>query len=298
MTPVPTLIPFADGGAFFECPRSHEGRWWLVDFYRHVVLSYDSDGTETTVMEVEAQPSGLGWLPDGDLLVVSMKDRRVLRRSSDGSVSVHADVSGLTSGHLNDLIVDSGGHAFAGEFGFDLMGGGTPSTANLVRIDPDGSATVAADGLWFPNGMMIGADDTLIVAETFAARFSAFTIGPDGTLGDRRIWAQVDPAPTPADIGSMLAELKFAPDGCALDADGHVWAANAAGGALARVAPGGDVVEQIAMPDGLGVFACGLGGEDGHTLIACAAPDFNEAARSASREAQLFTTTVAVPAAA
>ena len=96
----------------------------------------------------------------------------------------------------------------------------------------------------------------------------------------------------------MLAELKFAPDGCALDADGHVWAANAAGGVLARVAPGGDVVEEIAMPDGLGVFACGLGGEDGHTLIACAAPDFNEAARSASREAQLFTTTVAVPAAA
>ena len=88
MTPVPTLIPFADGGAFFECPRWHKGRWWLVDFYRHVVLSYDSDGTETTVMEVEAQPSGLGWLPDGDLLVVSMKDRRVLRRSSDGSVSV------------------------------------------------------------------------------------------------------------------------------------------------------------------------------------------------------------------
>ena len=171
-----TLTPLAEGGDYFECPRWHDGRWWASDFYRHAVFTYDADGREEQVLEVEGQPSGLGWLPDGDLLVVSMKDRRVLRRSADGSVTEHADVSALTSGHLNDMIVDAQGHAFAGNFGFDLMGGGEPATAGLVRIDPDGSATVVAEDLWFPNGMVITDDGTLIVAETFAARFTAFTI--------------------------------------------------------------------------------------------------------------------------
>ena len=191
------------------------------------------------MLEVEGQPSGLGWLPDGDLLVVSMKDRRVLRRSADGSVAVHADVSALTSGHLNDMIVDAQGHAFAGNFGFDLMGGGHPATAGLVRIDPDGSASAVAEDLWFPNGMVITDDGTLIVAETLAARFTAFTIQDDGALADRHIWAEVEPAPEPADTETMLGAVTFAPDGCALDAEGHVWAANALGGALSRVAPGG-----------------------------------------------------------
>ncbi len=292
-----TLTPLAEGGAYFECPRWHDGRWWASDFYRHAVFTYDADGGEEQVLEVEGQPSGLGWLPDGDLLVVSMKDRKVLRRSSDGSVAVHADVSELTSGHLNDMIVDAQGHAFAGDFGFDLMGGGDPAPTGLVRVDPDGSASQAAEDLWFPNGMVITDDGTFIVAETFAARFTAFTIQDDGTLTDRRIWAEVEPAPEPADTETMLGAVTFAPDGCALDAEGHVWAANALGGVLCRVAPGGQIVEEIAMPEGLGVFACGLGGEDGRTLVACAAPDFDEEARSAAREAVLLTTTVDVPGA-
>ncbi len=295
MASIPKLIPFADGGNFFECPRWHDGRWWLVDFYRHLVLTYDDDGHETQIMEVAGQPSGLGWLPDGDLLVVSMKDRRVLRRAADGSVTVHADVHELTTGHLNDMVVDRHGRAYAGEFGFDLMGGSTPTSANLVRIDPDGSAAVAADGLWFPNAAMILGADTLIVAETLAARFTAFTVQPDGTLTDRRIWAQVQPTPEPGDLPSMLSTLTFAPDGCTLDAEDHIWAANAAGGALARVSPSGDIVDEIVIPDGLAAFACGLGGADGHTLIVCAAPDFDETARSGVREAALFTTTVDVP---
>jgi sugar lactone lactonase YvrE len=290
-----TLTPLFEGGNYFECPRWHEGRWWASDFYRHTVFTYDAAGREEPVLEVEAQPSGLGWLPDGDLLVVSMKDRRILRRSSDGSVSEYADVAGLTTGHLNDMIVDRHGHAYAGNFGFDLMGGGEPATAGLVRVDPDGSATVAAEDLWFPNGMVITDDGTLIVAETFAARFTAFTIQPDGTLTDRRVWAQVQPAPEPGETEAMLGAVTFAPDGCALDAEGHVWAANALTGALCRVAPGGEIVEEVAMPDGLGVFACGLGGEDGRTLVGCAAPDFDEEARSAAREAVLLATTVDVP---
>jgi sugar lactone lactonase YvrE len=289
-----TVTPLFEGGTYFECPRWHDGRWWAADFYRHAVFTYDADGREEQVMEVEAQPSGLGWLPGGDLLVVSMKDRRVLRRSADGEVTEHADVSALTTGHLNDMIVDRQGYAFAGNFGFDLMGGAQPATAALVRIDPDGRASVVAEDLWFPNGMVITDDGTLIVAETFGARLTAFTLR-DGELSDRRIWAQVQPTPAPGSIEAMLGAVTFAPDGCALDAEGHVWAANALAGALCRVAPGGEIVEEIAMPGGLGVFACGLGGEDGRTLVACAAPDFDETARAAAREAVLFRTTVDVP---
>jgi sugar lactone lactonase YvrE len=295
MTSNRTLTPLFEGGHYFECPRWREGRWWLSDFYRHAVISYDSDGRERLELEVEAQPSGLGWLPDGDLLVVSMKDRRVLRRGADGAVSTYAQLSELTTGHANDMIVDRHGRAFVGNFGFDLMGGGTPAPAALLRIDPDGAVAVAAEDLWFPNGMVITDDGTLIVAETFAARLTAFDIQSDGSLANRRVWAQVEPSPAPADTETMLSAVSFAPDGCALDAEGHVWAANALAAVVCRVAPGGEIVDEVAMPDGLGVFACGLGGEDGRTLIACAAPDFDEQARAAAREAVLLTTTVEVP---
>jgi sugar lactone lactonase YvrE len=295
VTTVHTLTPLIEGGTYFECPRWHEGRWWVSDFYRHAVFAYDAEGREEKVIEVDEQPSGLGWMPGGDLLVVSMKDRRVLRRSPDGAVTEHADVSELARGHLNDMIVDRQGRAYAGSFGFDLMGGGEPAMAALVRIDPDGTATIAAEDLWFPNGMVITDDGTLIVAETFAARLTAFRIQADGALAERRVWAQVEDSPDSADTETMLSAVTFAPDGCALDAEGHVWAANALGGPVCRVAPGGAVVDELAIPDGLGVFACGLGGEDGRTLIACAAPDFDEAARSAAREAVLLTTTVEVP---
>jgi sugar lactone lactonase YvrE len=295
MTSERALTTWVEGGNYFECPRWREGRWWVSDFYRHAVFSYDGDGRERLEVEVEGQPSGLGWLPDGDLLVVSMKDRRVLRRRADGTVGAHAELAELTTGHLNDMIVDKQGRAFAGNFGFDLMGGGTPAPASLVRIDPDGTTTVAAEDLWFPNGTVITDDGTLIVAETFAARLTAFEIQPDGSLANRRVWAQVQPAPEPGDAETMLSAVSFAPDGCALDAEGHVWAANALGAAVCRVAPGGRIVDEVAMPEGLGVFACGLGGEDGRTLIACAAPDFYEEARKAAREAVLLRTTVDVP---
>jgi sugar lactone lactonase YvrE len=289
-----TLATLQEGGAFFECPRWHGGRWWAVDFYRHGVFSYDADGTETLELEVPAQPSGLGWLPDGDLLVVSMRDRRVLRRGADGAVRTHAELGDLVTGHPNDMVVDRAGRAYVGNFGFDLMGGADPAPANLVRVDPDGTPTVAAEGLSFPNGTVITDDGTLIVAETLAGRLTAFTVGADGALTDRRTFADIGPTPEGA-LGVVLGGLSFAPDGIALDAEGHVWAADAVGRRARRISPAGETVDEVPMPDGLGVYACGLGGEDGRTLLCCAAPDFDEHARSAVREGVLLTTTVDVP---
>jgi sugar lactone lactonase YvrE len=238
-----TLTTLFEGGSFVDCPRWRHDRWWVSDSCRHAVFTYRRDGRERLAFEVEAQPAGLGWLPDGDLLVVSMKDRRVLRRSADGAIGAHAHLSGLTTAPLNDMVVDGCGRAFVGQFGFDLMGGEAPAAASLVRVDPDGAAAVAPEDLWFPNGMMITEDGTLIVAETLAARFTAFDIQPDGSLAHRRVGAPVHSRPEPADTRLMLSAFGFAPGGCALDAEGHVWAANALGAAICRIAPGGRIVD-------------------------------------------------------
>ena len=285
-----------DGGAFFESPRWHEGRWWVSDFYREAVYTVSTDGAEERVVEVEHQPSGLGWRPDGSLLIVSMKDRRLLRRDPDGSVSVDADLSAFTDSPLNDMVVDARGRAWVGCFGFDLMSFAQPQLAPLMRVDPDGTATLAAEQLMFPNGSVITPDGkTLIVGETAGCRYTAFTILEDGSLTDRRVWAQLAPAPQLGTLQEMVPQIAVGPDGCTLDADGHIWAADEVGGRCIRVAPGGAIVDEIPTPDGLGCFACALGGEDGRTLLLCAAPDFLEANRRRAREAVLLTATVAVP---
>jgi sugar lactone lactonase YvrE len=235
-------------------------------------------------------------MPDGSLLVVSMRDHRILRWDGTGEPTEHADVSAFCGGHLNDMVVDGEGRAYVGNFGFDLMAMGDPATAALVRVDPDGSATVVAEDLAFPNGSVITPDgSTLIVGETAGSRYTAFTIASDGSLTDRRVWAQVAPAPPITTFAETLGNLRFGPDGCGLDAEGHIWSADEVGARCVRLAPGGAIVEEIPMPDGLDVFACMLGGDDGRTLLMCAAPDFAEANRRAAREGVLLTTTVAVP---
>ncbi len=291
------LEELLSGGAFFESPRWHEGRWWVSDFYRRIVLAIDERGGAEVIMEVEGQPSGIGWMPDGSMLVVSMKEHLVLRRETSGAVSIHADVAEYCGGNLNDMVVGSSGRAYVGNFGFDLMGFAEPAPANLIRIDPDGTASVAAEDLLFPNGSVITPDGTtLIVGETAGARYTAFTIADDGSLTDRRVWAQVAPEP---DIGgsleATLAQLQFGPDGCTLDAEGMIWAADEVNGRLARVAEGGEIVAEIPSPEGLNFFACALGGEDGRTMLICAAPDFLEANRVNARDAVLLTTRVDVP---
>ncbi|MHB1740352.1 MAG: SMP-30/gluconolactonase/LRE family protein [Actinomycetes bacterium] len=283
------------GGAFFESPRWYGGRWWVADFYRHRVLTVDEDGGEQVRLEVPGQPSGLGWLPDGSMLVVSMRDYRVLRVAPDGSVTEHADLSAYVGGHLNDLVVDAAGRAWVGDFGFDLMAGGDPAPTVLVRIDPDGTTSVVAEDMWFPNGSVITDDGrTLIVGETLGCAYTAFDIGDDGTLGNRRTWAQLAARPTLGSFAETLPQVSVAPDGCCLDAEGAIWMADAVGARVARVVEGTGIVEQISAPAGLGIFACMLGGTDGRTLLACAAPDFAEHARSAVREAVLLTTRVDV----
>ena len=276
-----TIDTLADGGSFFEGPRWHDGRWWVSDFYRHTVLAVDPAGGQEAVLTVEGQPSGLGWRPDGTLLVVSMKDRRLLARSPVGTVDVVADLTSHAGGHLNDMVVDAEGRAYVGNFGFDMMAGERPRLADLVRVDPDGTVAVAAEGLKFPNGTVITPDGaTLVVGETTGGALTAFTVGAAGELTDRRTWAA-----TPG----------VAPDGIALDAEGRIWVADGGGGPVLLVAEGGEVVDRVQQPDGLGVYACMLGGEDGRTLLMCAAPDYLEHNRAAAREAVLLTTTVDVP---
>ena len=283
-----------DGMSYLECPRWHDDRIWVADFYRHEVLSATEDGKDLRVeAEVPQQPSGLGWLPDGRLLVVSMRDSKLLRREADGKLVVHADLADHVSGHPNDMVVDAQGRAYVGNFGFDLMNGADVSPTVLLRVDPDGSITQVAEDLWFPNGSVITDDGVLMVDETFGNRVSAFDIAPDGSLGQRRDWAAFGPLPTAPGLPHVLGSIAVAPDGCGLDAEGAMWIADALNGRAIRVREGGEIVDEVST--GTGVFACGLGGADGRTLFICAAPDFDERARAAAREAQLLSVRVDVP---
>jgi len=193
-----------EGMSYLECPRWHDGRLYLSDFYTQRVLAVDLDGGGSepeTIVAVPQQPSGLGWMPDGTMLVVSMRDRRILRVVDGGEPQVHADLSELATWHLNDMVVDAEGRAYVGNFGFDIMTGEPITTANVIRVDPDGSATVVAEDLSFPNGAVITPDGrTLVVAETLAGRLTAFDVGDDGALSNRRTWAKLSDVTDTDDI--------------------------------------------------------------------------------------------------
>ena len=288
------LSVLTEGHTFLEGLRWHDGRLWLSDFYTHRVMAVSLDGAVEQIAEVPQQPSGMGWLPDGRLLIVSMRDRKLLRREPDGSLVVHADLSGVASGHVNDMVVDQHGRAYVGNFGFDLMAGAPMRTASLARVDPDGSVTVVADGLFFPNGSVITPDGkSLVVGETLGNRISAFDLHADGSLGPRRDWALFGSQPAGSDLGQVLGGAKVAPDGCAQDAQGALWVADAIGNRVLRVMPGGRIDEEIAC--GTGIFAAALGGPRGTTLFLAAAPNFAEAQRRASRLGHILMTEVEVP---
>ncbi|CNE31258.1 gluconolactonase [Mycobacterium tuberculosis] len=291
-----TASTVISGFRYLEAPRWRDGRIWVSDFYTHQVVSAREDGSDLQVeAEVPGQPSGLGWLPDGRLLVVSMRDRKILCREQDGTLAVHADLGEHATGHVNDMVVDAEGRAYVGNFGFDLMAGAPLETAALHRVDPDGTVTEVASDLWFPNGTAITAGNVLLVNETFGNRVSAFDVTGDGRLVNRRVWAEFGPLPTERSVERILAGLSAAPDGGCLDAEGGWWLADALNGRVIRVVEGGGITDEVAF--GTGVYACGLGGSDGRTLFACTAPDFDETARKSAREAELVAVPVSVPAA-
>lgn len=287
-----------DGGKFFEGVRWHAGHWWCSDLYEQHVLRIATDGSSEVVVTVDGQPSGLGWLPDGSLLVASMLNRTVMRLpAGGGALELHADVGPLVVNLINDMVVSPSGHAYVGSFGFDLFGGGQPAPGNVVHVTPDGEPSVAAEGLLFPNGMVTTADGrTLIVAETFGARFTAFDIEADGSLSNRRVWAQLGETPAYDSLEGLMA-VPFAPDGCTLDADGCVWVADALNNRACRIAPGGEIVDQRIGREGWGLYSVALGGEDGRTLLACTAPSFADHERKAANEAVLYSYEVDVPSA-
>jgi sugar lactone lactonase YvrE len=291
---MPAFTTLISGLSFTECPRWRDGRLYISDFYTHRVLAVAMDGKAETVAHVPQQPSGLGFLPDGRMLIVSMRDRKVLLREPDGLLAVYADLSHLAPWYLNDMLVDPDGRAWVGNFGFDLAGSGPACTTVLLCVEPGGSARIAADGLGFPNGMVLTPDrGTLIVAETAMNRLSAFSLA-GGSLGERRTWAAFGDPPTSTDLGTLFRQISVAADGICLDAEGAVWVADALHRRLLRVAEGGRILQELTA-GGAGLFACMLGGDDGRTLFACAAPTFHAAEAAAKREAAVLMTRVDVP---
>jgi sugar lactone lactonase YvrE len=240
-----------DGLTFPEAPRWRDGRLWFSDFYSHRVMSVDLDGRAQSIVEVPQRPSGLGWTVAGELLVVSMLDRRLMR--FDGRrLHLAAELSALATGPCNDMVVDAAGRAYVGNFGYDRHGGEPERTTCLARVDPDGRVVRAAEDLVFPNGMVITPDGaTLVVGETFANRLSAFDVGADGTLSNRRVFAE-----TPGCF----------PDGICLDAEGAVWVTNPRGDRVLRVFEGGRIAQSVGTAE-RGSYACMLGGPGRRTLF-------------------------------
>jgi sugar lactone lactonase YvrE len=241
----------ADGFEFLEGPRWRDGRLWMSDSFGGQVFTVGLDGGVETVVEVPGKPSGLGFLPDGSPLIVSMKDRRVLRLEN-GGLLCHAELGPLVTGVTNDMVVDAKGRAYVGNFGFDLFGGEEFRPANIVMVSPAGEAQVVAEEVKFPNGTVImPGGEVMIVAETFGHRLTAFDVASDGTLSNRRLFA---------DLG------EYGPDGICLDQEGAIWVSAFNHGIFMRVLKGGTITHRIDLTDRHAV-ACQLGGDDGLTLF-------------------------------
>ncbi len=270
-----------DNLCFGEGPRWHDGRLYYSDMHARTVNALDLNGRNEVIVEVAANPSGLGWLPDGRMLIVSMMDRKLLRLEN-GALKLHADLGALASSHCNDMVVDRRGRAYVGNFGYDFFKGEEQKTAELVMVAPDGAARVVARDLGFPNGTVITPDGkTLIVGESFKHRMTEFDMADDGSLTNRRVWAE-------------LGE-KSMPDGIALDAEGAIWVASPFSHELLRVKPAGEVVERIKreqMP-----IACALGGPDRRTLYVLTSESVEPDECRAKRSARIESTEVEVPGA-
>ena len=237
----------ASGFAFPEGPRWRDGYLWFADQHDGLVRCLSPAGAVIEVFRLPGNPSGIGWLPDGDMLVVSMHERRLYRRSS-GALVVHAELGAVHAHHSNDMVVDAEGRAYVGNIGFDFHGGEEVRSTAMAMVLPDGTVELAAEGLVCPNGTVITPDGrTLIVAESLASRLTAFTIDEAGRLSDRRVYAELPEAGVP--------------DGICLDAEGGVWAALPHARAAVRVCQGGSITDRVPVEDAM-PYACMLGGDD------------------------------------
>jgi sugar lactone lactonase YvrE len=271
---------FVDHQGFLESPRWHEGRLWVSDFITHRVSSIDLAGDIRVEAEIDDRPSGLGWLPDGRMLVVAMQKRLVLRREPDGALSTHADLSGVAAWHANDMVVGPDGTAYVGNLGSDLFSGEPMRPSKLATIVSDGTVSVGGDGLEVPNGSVITPDArTLIVGESYAQRYTAFPIARDGSLGTGYLWARTGNGRNP--------------DGCTLDAELAIWYANCLGREVVRIYEGGEVAEAIELRET--AWACALGGEDGRTLYVLTGPMFTGRDDMPSGGGRIWTVQVDVP---
>ena len=253
------LQTLMDGLTFGEGPRWHEDKFYFSDFYSHKVYTLDLKGNHEVIVEVPNQPSGLGWMPDGTMLIVSMKDRKLLS-FRDKTLEERADLSGLAGFHCNDMVVDSKGNAYIGNFGFNTYEGEEVKSTNLILVRPGEEPCIAADNILFPNGTVITEDEkTLVVGETYAAKLTAFDINEDASLSNRRVWADLTQS---IDDGNVPV-----PDGMCLDAEGAIWVASPSTADVIRVKEGGEILERI--PVETNAYACMLGGKDRKTLFIC-----------------------------
>jgi sugar lactone lactonase YvrE len=250
MTGAPQVL--MSGLVFGEQPRWHDDRLWFSDWGTREVIAVDLAGHSEVVLEGRSFPLCVDWLPDGRLLVVSAREGLLLRREHDGSLVTHGDLNEVSNPPAgNELVVDGRGNAYVNGGGFDLMAGEEFAPGVVALVTPDGSVRQVADGIAFPNGMLVTADDsTLIVAESYARRLTAFDIAADGGLSNRRVWA---------DLGDGV------PDGICLDAEGAVWYGDVPNKRCVRVREGGEVLQTIELDRGC--FACALGGPDRRTLF-------------------------------
>ena len=273
-----------EGLTFTEGPRWHDGRLYFSDFFTHRVLAVDTKGNMETIVETPQQPSGLGWSPDGSMLIVSMNDQKLLS-FSNGELSEVADLSQLATNFCNDMVVDKKGNAYVGNFGFDLHAGEPIKPTNLILVRPGEEPCVVAENVFFPNGTVITPDDkTLIVGETFASCLTAFDINEDGTLANRRVWA---------DLRSIEDGYTPVPDGICLDAEGAIWVASPSTNDVIRVQEGGALLDKVEVDRG--AFACMLGGENGNTLFISTANDSTEETCLKERSARIEVIDVDVP---
>lgn len=276
---MPELSTLTAGLAMGESPRWHDDRLWLSDMGANQVLAIDRAGNQELVAEIPATPMGLGWLPDGRMLIVSSLDGRLLRRERDGSLVTHADLTGLASHAWSDMVVDGRGNAYLGNIGFDFPDGEV-APGTLALVTPDGAARQVADGIAFPNGVAVTPDNsTLILAESYGNRLTAFDIAADGSLSNRRVWADL--------AGGY-------PDGICLDAEGTIWYADVPNQRCVRVREGGEVLQTIELDRGC--FACALGGDDGRTLFLTAA-QWSDSAGPEGRTGQVLTVPAPAPGA-